>query len=155
MELYENKGFSQADADRVIRVMSKDKYRDFFIDHMMALELGTSYACMCWLPASASIVMSLSGFVGLLLYLLALQLVARALHPAGMEVPDADDNPWKAGLAMFIAFLIFGSLPLWPYVGFYVSGYENHGSQFGICCATTVLALFLLGILQVRTLVCP
>ena len=60
----------------------------------------------------------------------------------------------SAGLAMFIAFLIFGSLPLFPYVGFHVSGYHNAGGQFGICCAVTVLSMFLLGAMQVRPWAC-
>jgi len=105
VELYMAKGFTREDATRVLTIMSKDKYRDFFIDHMMLVELG---------------------------------------H----EVPDADDNPAKAGLAMFLSFLFFGSIPMWPYVGFYVGGYANKGGEFGICCAATALALFFLGVLQ-------
>jgi VIT1/CCC1 family predicted Fe2+/Mn2+ transporter len=107
IELYVSKGFSTEDASKVIRIMAQEKYKDFFIDHMMLQELG---------------------------------------H----EVPDADDSPAKAGLAMFISFILFGSVPLIPYIGFYAGKYHEPGAQFGICCAATVVALFTLGVMQVR-----
>ena len=111
IQLYEEKGFKHDDAERIIRIMAQEKYKDFFVDHMMVQELG-------------------------------------------MEVPDPDDSVLKTGLAMFFSFLLFGSLPLWPYIGFYVAGYKSKGGQFGICVATTVVALFILGVLQVCCCAC-
>jgi DNA damage-binding protein 1 len=87
-------------------IMSKEKYKKFFIDHMMIQELG-------------------------------------------MEVPDPDDSPAKAGLAMFIAFILFGGLPLYPYVFFALIDWHNNVAQFILCCISTVASLFLLGVLQV------
>ena len=40
VQLYMQKGFNEEDATRIIQIMSKDKYKDFFIDHMMIQELG-------------------------------------------------------------------------------------------------------------------
>jgi hypothetical protein len=94
-----------------MRIMSKEKYKEFFIDHMMIQELG-------------------------------------------MEVPDPDDSPAKAGLAMFIAFLIFGGLPLYPYIIFALTKWSNQFGQFAICCVMTVIALFALGVMQVCAVSC-
>ena len=47
-----------------------------------------------------------------------------------------------------MADIFWGSIPLWPYVIFYGAGYEDHGGQFGICIAITVLCLFGLGTSQ-------
>jgi VIT1/CCC1 family predicted Fe2+/Mn2+ transporter len=68
----------------------------------------------------------------------------------GKAVPDEDDSPAKAGLAMFLSFLLVGSLPAWSYVIFYLAGYTNRGGEFGVSCAATVLALFLLGVVQAK-----
>ena len=87
--------------------MSKPKYKDTFIDHMM-------------------------------------------IHELGMETPDADDSPAKAGVAMFLSFIFFGGIPLYPYIFFaLISNSLTNGAQFGIAVAATVFALFLLGVLQV------
>jgi VIT1/CCC1 family predicted Fe2+/Mn2+ transporter len=100
-------GFEEEDAKEIMSIMSKQEYRDFFIDHMMVEELGKA-------------------------------------------VPDEDDSPAKAGLAMFLSFLLFGSLPAWSYVIFYLAGYTNRGGEFGVSCAATAVALFLLGVVQAK-----
>ena len=33
-----------------------------------------------------------------------------------LQVPDADDNPWKSGAITFSAFVVFGVVPLLGYV---------------------------------------
>lgn len=68
----------------------------------------------------------------------------------GKAVPDADDSPAKAGLAMFVSFCLFGSLPAWTYVIFHLAGYNDKGGQFGVSCAMTAIALFLLGVVQAK-----
>ena len=35
-----NTGFSKADASRIITIMSKEKYKEFFLDHMMVRAAG-------------------------------------------------------------------------------------------------------------------
>jgi hypothetical protein len=35
----------------------------------------------------------------------------------GLMPPDEDDNPAMNGVATFCSFLIFGSLPMWLYLG--------------------------------------
>lgn len=67
----------------------------------------------------------------------------------GKTVPDPDDSPAKAGLAMFLSFCLFGSLPMWTYVIF-LAGYKDKGGQFGSSCAMTAVALFLLGVVQAK-----
>jgi hypothetical protein len=93
-----------------MNIMSKEKYKDAFIDHMM-------------------------------------------IHELGMETPDEDDSPAKAGVAMFTSFVFFGGIPLYPYIFFALDSSLSSGAQFGIAVAATVFALYLLGMLQVRVVV--
>lgn len=65
-----------------------------------------------------------------------------------LVVPDEGDNPLKNGAVSFISFVIFGAIPLIPYIFFYISDYDNKGGQFGIACAFTVVTLFMLGVSQ-------
>lgn len=77
------------------------------------------------------------------------------VHELGLQVPPTEeDNPLKEsinnGIVSFLAFVIFGSLPLWPYVGFYVANYDDGSyariwSMFGVCIAVTLFFLFVLG----------
>jgi VIT1/CCC1 family predicted Fe2+/Mn2+ transporter len=71
----------------------------------------------------------------------------------GQVVPDPNPwNPAKNGLIAFCSFVVWGSIPLWAYVGFLVSHYENKWGQFGVCIALTILCLFGLGAMQGRIL---
>jgi VIT1/CCC1 family predicted Fe2+/Mn2+ transporter len=63
----------------------------------------------------------------------------------GQMVPDDDAAPWKDGLVTFISFMIFGSLPLIPYIIFYFADYKHVAGQLGIASAITLLTLFALG----------
>ncbi len=71
------------------------------------------------------------------------------IEELGKFVPDPDDSPAKAGLAMFLSFIFFGSVPMWTYVIFHLSGYKNQSGQFSVSCAMTAVALFFLGMVQV------
>ncbi len=71
------------------------------------------------------------------------------IEELGMAVPDPAASPAKAGFAMFTSFMIFGSIPVWPYIIFMLASYEEHWPMFGVCCGMTAIALFLLGIVQV------
>ncbi len=75
------------------------------------------------------------------------------LHQAlelGLESPDPEDSPAKAGLAMFLSFVFFGSLPIISYIFFAIFDNKGHrASQFAVSIAATIVALFVLGVLQV------
>ena len=86
----------------------------------------------------------------------------------GLTLPPDDKlMPVKAGFVMWLSFMFFGSLPLWPYCIFlgvnwgtapddwatdlpYPNPYR--WQQFGISIAITVLCLFMLGVLQAKIL---
>lgn len=86
----------------------------------------------------------------------------------GLTLPPDDKlMPVKAGFVMWLSFMFFGSLPLWPYCIFlgihwgtvpddwatdlpYPNPYQ--WDQFGISIAITVLCLFALGMLQGKIL---
>lgn len=67
-----------------------------------------------------------------------------------LEVPDDPWGPLKEGVVTFLSFMAFGGIPVLVYVFSYVGKYENQGAIFGISCAFTVVALFLLGTMQAR-----
>lgn len=64
--------------------------------------------------------------------------------------PDANDSPAKDGLATFISFLVFGSVPIWVYGICFAAGYKSSNGMFGIACAAVVVTLFMLGAFQGR-----
>ena len=66
----------------------------------------------------------------------------------GQQPVDPDAAPWKNGLISFIAFIIFGTIPLIGYCVFYGTKYTNVGGQIGITAGVTVLCLFGLGAMQ-------
>jgi vacuolar iron transporter family protein len=55
------------------------------------------------------------------------------------------DNPWLTGLATFVSFVVFGFIPLAPFV---FAGTAAAGHVFVYSIMGTALALFLLGILK-------
>ena len=67
----------------------------------------------------------------------------------GKKVPDPDDSPLKAGIAMFCAFCLFGSIPALSYIVYYGLKNTNMVQQFWVSCIMTGFALFLLGWVQV------
>lgn len=62
----------------------------------------------------------------------------------GMTDPDGE-SPWKSGLVTFVAFVMFGALPLLPYL----LGQSGDGT-LGWSVATTLIALVALGLLRWR-----
>ena len=58
-------------------------------------------------------------------------------------VAGAEEVPWRHGLATFLAFLVAGALPLFPYVFLK----PNH-SDFLISVVATGMTLFLVGALR-------
>ena len=64
------------------------------------------------------------------------------------EVPGDPLGPAKDGAVCFFSFLVFGSVPLWVYVGIYGAKYTNVGGSFGISAVACALSLFALGCVQ-------
>jgi VIT1/CCC1 family predicted Fe2+/Mn2+ transporter len=64
-----------------------------------------------------------------------------------MQVPDADDNPWKDGAVTFFSFLFFGIFPLLAYVIFNNSSLDT-SQLFTISCFISAIMFFILGTLK-------
>lgn len=59
-------------------------------------------------------------------------------------VRETSEHPLHHGVATFVSFVLFGSIPLLPYV------ILRDGNNFSIAIASTALALFLLGLTRSR-----
>uniref|UniRef100_A0A7S2W1U3 VIT family protein n=1 Tax=Rhizochromulina marina TaxID=1034831 RepID=A0A7S2W1U3_9STRA len=103
IELYMAKGIAQEDAEEILQRMVK--YREFFLSHMMNVELG-------------------------------------------LLTPDGDEDPWKKGGVTFLAFIIFGSIPLISYIGFAAVPGNTPAALFGYCIVFTGAAIFVLGVVK-------
>jgi DNA damage-binding protein 1 len=73
----------------------------------------------------------------------------------GQQVPDPEDNPAVDGFITFLSFIIFGSVPMWVYVGFYASGAGDNTVRFVVACIATALTMFLLGFCKARIVRAP
>jgi len=62
--------------------------------------------------------------------------------------PDDNPNSFYNGLATFLAFMGFGSLPLWFYVFFHILGYQDKSTMFAVSTVVTMAALFFLGVFK-------
>jgi DNA damage-binding protein 1 len=71
------------------------------------------------------------------------------LHELGMQVPDEDENPWKAGLVTFCSFVFFG---LFPLLGYCIFAQYNLDlvTLFSISCVLSAIMLFVLGVCKSR-----
>jgi len=68
----------------------------------------------------------------------------------GMLPPDPEESPAMGGLVTFIAFAIFGLIPLIPFCFFSLGGGQNFNAIFGISIVLVAVTLFLLGVLTSR-----
>jgi DNA damage-binding protein 1 len=70
----------------------------------------------------------------------------------GLMPPDVEESPAKNGGVMFVAFLIFGLIPLFSYLAFstvdFGSEQRKEDGLFGIACGMTATALFVLGAIK-------
>lgn len=66
----------------------------------------------------------------------------------GLEIPDDPWAPFKDGLVTFLAFILFGCIPLLVYIILWGAKYNNAWGIFGISCAATAITLFALGATQ-------
>ena len=96
-EIFEAKGFSGADLDRAVQIITADKKS--WADFMMREEHGL--------------------------------------------VPEEDGKPILHAVATFCAFLLFGSIPIVPYLFSY-----STAEHFSIAVASTVAALLIVGFLR-------
>jgi len=99
VELYKDAGVSQDDAYIILKTMAK--YKDFFVRHMMVMELE-------------------------------------------LQAPNPEDNPWAMGAVTFMAFILFGSVPLVSFIFFAAVGVTGD-TLFALCILFTALAIFALG----------
>ncbi len=61
-----------------------------------------------------------------------------------LEIPDPmGENPYLTSIATFIAFQVFGVIPLLPFILF-----QSHENVFSLAIISTAIALFILGILR-------
>jgi VIT1/CCC1 family predicted Fe2+/Mn2+ transporter len=63
----------------------------------------------------------------------------------GLMPPDETDSPAKNGLVTFVAFAMFGFVPLVPYVFGKAIGGANGNAMFGSACGLTALTMAALG----------
>ena len=61
----------------------------------------------------------------------------------GLDIPD--NNPAKEGLVTFTSFIIFGFVPVFFYIMFYVGKYDNNNTIFGIIYLISGITMFGLG----------
>jgi len=67
----------------------------------------------------------------------------------GLQVPSADDNPWKDGFITFVSFIFFGFFPLLGYCIFpFAFPHLTPHTLFFIACVCTGSTLFLLGAIK-------
>jgi VIT1/CCC1 family predicted Fe2+/Mn2+ transporter len=62
----------------------------------------------------------------------------------GLMPPDEDDQPWKNGVVTFVAFVLFGFIPLLSYVTANATG-ASDSVNFIVACVLTGVTMFLLG----------
>lgn len=70
------------------------------------------------------------------------------LHEIGILPPGEDSQaPYKSAIAMFVSFLVFGSVPIATYLIFGAFADSNEVAQYGfaVACAVTILTFFILG----------
>lgn len=74
---------------------------------------------------------------------------AMLVDELGIQPPDLTSAPWKDGVVTFIAFCVFGFIPLIAYIVSYAVDQSGHHSSsnwpFLVSCILTGMTLFLLG----------
>jgi len=67
-----------------------------------------------------------------------------------LEVPDENPNYKKEGLITAISFIIFGFIPVFTYLIFHLTKYDNYNAIFAVNCVITIISLFSLGTIQAK-----
>jgi VIT1/CCC1 family predicted Fe2+/Mn2+ transporter len=65
--------------------------------------------------------------------------------------PEDTDDLWKEGAVTFLAFVVFGSVPLAAYIIAKLAGLDGEdeeGAIFAISCVATAITMFLLGVVS-------
>jgi hypothetical protein len=118
VEIYKGKGFTHDEATRIMELLTKKKeYHDYFVEHMVRRCIGRGGGAWVgprgrWRDLEARVLTCLRTHPRPLSSRPPLQLV----HELGHMLPGEGASPVKNGLVTFTSFMIFGSLPLWPYV---------------------------------------
>ena len=78
------------------------------------------------------------------------------METKGITVPDASDSPFKSAVVMFVSFMIFGAIPVLSYaiLGEFDKESTARDLEFILSMVLTGLALFALGAVKVRALLC-
>lgn len=66
----------------------------------------------------------------------------------GIPSPDPEFSPAKNGLATFLSFLTFGSVPVLVYTFFFAAGYTPKDVMFAVTCVACALTMFGLGVFK-------
>jgi len=75
-------------------------------------------------------------------------MMAEELH---LLPPNEDDNPWRGGLITCVSFMLFGVVPLLPFLLSSFPGFRwLQEAQLPASVALTVATLFLLGVIKAR-----
>ena len=66
-----------------------------------------------------------------------------------LQIPNADDNPWKHGLVTFCSFIFFGLFPLLGYALLYTVS-VSEADLFIISCTVSAIMFFVLGAVKTK-----
>ena len=69
------------------------------------------------------------------------------VHELGLMPPDEDDNPAMTGLVTFLAFILFGFIPLIAYIAV---PSDDKEVAFAVACVLTAITLFALGLVKAK-----
>lgn len=122
VELYESKGVQRADAELIINTMAKSPMR---VCHPARWHLYDSDVCRYK-----------EFFVE---HMMVTEL--------GVMPPDPDESPAAKGICTFLAFMVFGAVPLLV-LGVLRFATSDHNTVLLIACIATAITLFLLGIIK-------
>ncbi|KAK3278055.1 hypothetical protein CYMTET_13975 [Cymbomonas tetramitiformis] len=69
------------------------------------------------------------------------------VHELGLMPPDDNDSPWKNGVVTFLAFCLFGFVPLTAYIILPPLDVDSN-ITFAVSCVLTALTMFGLGVVK-------
>ena len=150
VDIYVGKGFTRAEAERALAIMTKKpEYTDAFLDHMMVQELEQQVPGDDESPARDGCV----TFVAFMVFgcVVSLPLPRQPRPPRPCRPPPPTRPP--PSLTPFAARPpSHDAQPLLAYIVFYAVGYTDTRAMFGICIAVTVACMFALGATQAAIL---
>lgn len=85
------------------------------------------------------------GMLGIMVKYPEIFLRTMMLEELGLMPPDEEEQPWKGGLATFVAFIFFGAIPL---IGYTAIPMQTTTGKFVITCLLTGMMLATLGFVK-------